>query len=188
VTASITAVLFGFVVLLLLLAVLVVFLYNRMLVLRNRVDNAWAQIGVQLKRRYDLIPNLVQTVKGYAAHEQSTFEQVVKARQAAMGASAVKEQGEAENMLTSTLKSLFAITEAYPELKANENFLMLQEELAGTESKIAYARQFYNDSVLNYNNGIQMFPANLLAGIFTFVPRESFEVEESAKEAPQVRF
>jgi len=188
VTASITGIFLGLVGLLLFLAVTVVFLYNRMLVLRNRVDNAWAQIDVQLKRRYDLIPNLVQTVKGYAAHEQSTFEQVVKARQAAMGASAVKEQGEAENMLSSTLKSLFAIAEAYPELKANENFMMLQEELAGTESKIAYARQFYNDSVLHYNNGIQMFPANLLAGIFAFTPRESFEVEESVKEAPQVRF
>jgi len=165
-----------------------ILMYNRLIVLRNRADNAWAQIDVQLKRRHDLIPNLIESVKGYAEHERTTFEQVVQARQAAMGAHTVKEQGQAENMLTSTLKSLFAVAEAYPELKANENFMMLQEELAGTESKIAYARQFYNDSVMNFNNGIQTFPANLIAGIFRFSTRESFEIEESARVTPQVRF
>ncbi len=174
--------------LLLLLAVGVIFLYNRLIVLRNRVDNAWAQIDVQLKRRYDLIPNLIETVKGYAAHEKSTLEDVVKARQMAMGASSVKDHGQAENMLTSTLKSLFAIAEAYPDLKANQNFMMLQEELSGTESKIAYARQFYNDSVMNYNTGIQTFPANLIAAMFNFASRESFEIDESFKAAPTVKF
>ena len=174
--------------LLLLVAVIVIFLYNRLIVLRNRVDNAWAQIDVQLKRRYDLIPNLIETVKGYAAHEKSTLEEVVQARQAALGASTVKDHGQAENMLTSTLKSLFAIAEAYPDLKANQNFMMLQEELSGTESKIAYARQFYNDSVMNYNTGIQTFPANLIAGMFNFLARDSFEIEEASKVAPTVKF
>ncbi|MBN1193058.1 MAG: LemA family protein [Coriobacteriia bacterium] len=163
-------------------------IYNRLVTLRNRVDNAWSQIDVQLRRRYDLIPNLVETVKGYAAHEQETFEKVVQARSAAMSAEGVKAQSEAENMLTGTLKSLFALAESYPELKANENFMMLQEELSGTESKIAYARQFYNDSVMSYNTAQQTFPANLLAGMFGFTPREYFEVEEEVKEPVKVQF
>jgi len=163
-------------------------LYNRLIVLRNRVDNAWSQIDVQLKRRYDLIPNLVETVKGYAAHESGTFEKVTQARNMAMSATGVAEQGAAENMLTGALKSLFAVAEAYPDLKANQNFLMLQEELSGTESKIAYARQFYNDSVMSFNTAIQSFPANVLAPMFGFAAREYFEIEEAAKETPQVSF
>lgn len=174
--------------LLAIVAVWAILLYNRLVVLRNRVDNAWAQIDVQLKRRYDLIPNLVETVKGYAAHERETLEEVIKARQIAMDASSVAEHGQAENMLTSTLRSLFAVAEAYPDLKANQNFMMLQEELSGTESKIAYARQFYNDSVMSYNTGIQVFPANLLAGMFGFAKRDSFEIEDVAKDVPKVSF
>jgi LemA protein len=163
-------------------------IYNRLVTLRNRVDNAWSQIDVQLRRRYDLIPNLVETVKGYAAHEKETLERVIQARNAAMAAEGVKAQGEAENMLTSTLRSLFALAESYPDLKANQNFLMLQEELSGTESKIAYARQFYNDSVMSYNTAQQVFPASLLAGIFGFTPRDYFEIEEDAKEPVKVQF
>ncbi len=177
----------------LLLVVLVVLaavigIYNRLVVLRNRVDNAWSQIDVQLKRRYDLIPNLVETVKGYAAHESQTFEKVTAARTAAMNAGSVKEQGEAENMLSSTLKSLFAVAEAYPDLKANQNFMQLQEELSGTESKIAYARQFYNDSVMSLNTALQTFPNNILAGMFGFQQKDYFEIEVAAKEAPKVSF
>jgi LemA protein len=163
-------------------------IYNGLVVKRNRVDNAWSQIDVQLRRRYDLIPNLVETVKGYAAHEKETLEKVIAARNAAMSAEGVKAQGEAENMLTGTLRSLFAVAEAYPDLKANQNFLMLQEELTGTESKIAYARQFYNDSVMTYNTAQQVFPASLLAGMFGFTPREYFEIEEEAKEPVKVQF
>lgn len=167
----------------------VIALYNRLVVLRNRVDNAWSQIDVQLRRRYDLIPNLVETVKGYATHESATFEKVTQARNMAVNAGTVAEQGQAENMLTGALKSLFAVAEAYPDLKANQNFMMLQEELSGTESKIAYARQFYNDSVMSLNTAIQSFPANLLAGMFGFTLREYFEIElAEAKEAPQVSF
>jgi LemA protein len=177
----------------LLLVVLVVVaaiigIYNRLVVLRNRVDNAWSQIDVQLKRRYDLIPNLVETVKGYAAHESQTFEKVTAARTAAMNAGTVKEHGEAENMLSSTLKSLFAVAEAYPDLKANQNFLQLQEELSGTEGKIAYARQFHNDSVMSLNTALQTFPNNILAGMFGFQQKDYFEIEVAAKEAPKVSF
>jgi len=179
----------GFFVLLLAIAGAVIALYNRLVVLRNRVDNSWSQIDVQLRRRYDLIPNLVNTVKGYASHEAATFEKVTQARNMAINAGTVAEQGAAENMLTGALKSLFAVAEAYPELKANTNFMQLQEELTGTESKIAYARQFYNDSVMSYNTAIQSFPANLLAGLFGFTQREYFEIElAEAKEAPQVSF
>jgi LemA protein len=163
-------------------------IYNRLVTLRNRVDNAWSQIDVQLRRRYDLIPNLVETVKGYAKHESETLEKVIKARQMAIDAGSVKEQSEAENMLTGTLRSLFAVAEAYPELKANENFMMLQEELSGTESKIAYSRQFYNDSVMTYNTSIQTFPNNILAGMFGFTQRDYFEIEEAAKEPVKVQF
>lgn len=169
-------------------ALAVIALYNRLIVLRNRVENAWAQIDVQLKRRYDLIPNILETVKGYAAHEKGTFEAVVQARSAAMNATGVAEQGEAENMLTGTLKSLFALAEAYPDLKANQNFMQLQEELTNTEGKIAYARQFYNDSVMTFNTAIQSFPANLLAGMFGFTAREYFEIDAAAAETPKVQF
>lgn len=178
----------GFVLLLIIGGALIA-LYNRLVVLRNRVDNAWSQIDVQLRRRYDLIPNLVETVKGYAKHESETFEKVTQARNMAVNAGNVAEQGAAENMLTGALKSLFAVAEAYPELKANENFMQLQEELSGTESKIAYARQFYNDSVMSFNTAIQSFPANLLAGMFGFSARDYFEIElAEVREAPAVSF
>lgn len=170
------------------LAIAVIGIYNRLVTLRNRVDNAWSQIDVQLKRRYDLITNLVETVKGYAAHEKEVLERVIQARAAAMSAQGVKAQGEAENALTGTLKSLFALAEAYPDLKANQNFLMLQEELSGTEAKIAYARQFYNDSVMTFNTAQQTFPSNIIAGAFGFKPREYFEIEEEAKEPVKVQF
>ncbi len=170
------------------IAAMVIGIYNRLVTLRSRVDNAWSQIDVQLRRRYDLIPNLVETVKGYAAHEKETLEKVIQARNAAMNAQDVKEQGAAENMLTGTLKSLFALAESYPDLKANQNFLMLQEELSGTESKIAYSRQFYNDSVMSYNMTTQQFPSNIVAGAFGFTQRDYFEIEEAAKEPVQVKF
>jgi LemA protein len=179
----------GIFLLIIILIVALIALYNRLIVLRNRVDNSWSQIDVQLRRRYDLIPNLVETVKGYATHESETFEKVTQARNMAMDASSVQEQGQAENMLTGALKSLFAVAEAYPELKANENFMMLQEELSGTESKIAYSRQFYNDSVMSYNTGIQSFPANVIAPMFGFTAREYFEIEMAeVREAPDVSF
>lgn len=176
------------IIILVALVVIVIFLYNRLVVLRNRVDNAWSQIDVQLKRRYDLIPNLVETVKGYAAHEREVFERVTEARSQAIAAGAVGEQAKAENMLTSTLRSLFAVAENYPELKANQNFLMLQEELSGTESKIAFARQFYNDSVMNFNATIQTFPSNIMAGMFGFQSRDYFEIEEVSREPVKVDF
>lgn len=165
-------------------------LYNRLVKLRNRVENAWHQIDVQLNRRADLIPNLVQTVKGYAAHESGTFEAVTAARTALMNAKTVGENAEAEGMLTGALKSLFAVAEAYPDLKANQNFLALQEELSGTENKIAYARQFYNDSVMGYDVARQKFPANIVAGMFGFrEEREYFEPETpEAREVPKVSF
>ena len=166
----------------------IVYIYNRLIVLRNRIDNAWSQIDVQLRRRYDLIPNLVEAVKGYAAHEKSTFEKVTEARASMASATTVAEQGQAQNMITQALKSLFAVAEAYPELKANENFKMLQEELSGTESKIAYARQFYNDTVMAYNTLIQSFPANTLAGMFGFTEREYFAMDEAAREPIKVQF
>jgi len=162
--------------------------YNTLIVLRNRVKNAWSQMDVQLRRRYDLIPNLVETVKGYAAHERETFELVTKARAAVAGAQTVADQAQAQNMLTSALKSLFAVAENYPELKASQNFMMLQEELSGVEGKIAYSRQFYNDTVLMYNNAIQRFPANMVANSFGFGPHDYFEMEEAAREPVRVSF
>ncbi|OYT41974.1 MAG: hypothetical protein B6U86_01405 [Candidatus Altiarchaeales archaeon ex4484_43] len=171
------------------LAVIFVVIYNGLVTLRNRVKNAWAQIDVQLKRRYDLIPNLVETVKGYAKHEKTVFENVTKARAAAINASGVADQARAENMLSGALKSLFAVAENYPDLKASQNFMMLQEELSGTENKIAYARQFYNDSVMEYNIRIQQIPYNIIAKIFGFGKEELFEVEIAAeREAPRVEF
>ena len=162
--------------------------YNGLVKLKNRVENAWAQIDVQLRRRYDLIPNLVETVKGYAAHESETLEAVVQARNAAMSAGGPADAAQSENMLTGTLKSLFALSEAYPDLKANANFLELQEELISTESRIAFARQHYNDSVLGYNTKIQSFPSNIIAGMFSFAEREYFEVEGDARGPVQVEF
>jgi len=158
--------------------------YNRMIVLRNRIDNAWSQVDVQLRRRYDLIPNLVEAVKGYAAHERGTFEEVTKARQAGIDARTVQDQAAAENMITQALRRLFAVAEAYPQLRATENFQMLQEELSGTESKIAYARQFYNDTVLSYHNLIQAFPARIVADSGGFQKRDYFEIEEAAARGP----
>jgi LemA protein len=159
-------------------------IYNSLVTLRNRCENAWSQVDVQLRRRYDLIPNLVETVKGYAKHEREVFEKVTQARSQAIGAKTVGEQGQAENMLTGALKSLFAVSENYPDLKANQNFLMLQEELAGTEGKIAYSRQFYNDNVMKFNMKQQVFPSNLIAGMFGFNLREYFEIEEPAAREP----
>jgi LemA protein len=165
------------------------FAYNRLVRLRNRTQNAWAQVDVQLRRRYDLIPNLVETVKGYAAHEKTTFEDVTKARTAAQQAQTVPEQAQAENVLTQALGRLFAVAEQYPQLRATENFQQLQASLQDTEQKIAVSRQVYNDTVLTYNNATQTVPTNLIAGMFHFKPREFFEVEEpAAREAPQVKF
>ncbi len=168
---------------------LVIGIFNSLVTLRNRCDNAWAQVDVQLRRRYDLIPNLVETVKGYAKHERQVFENVTEARSKAINAQTVKEQGEAENMLTGALKSLFAVVENYPDLKANQNFLMLQEELAGTEGKIAYARQFYNDNVMKFNLKQQVFPSNIIASMFNFKEKEYFEIEEAEARRPvEVKF
>jgi len=162
--------------------------YNQLVGLRNRIENAWSQIDVQLRRRYDLIPNLVETVKGYAAHEKEVFEKVSEARSAMMSAQGAQAQGEAQNQITQALKSLFAVAEAYPQLRANENFMMLQEELSGTESKIAYARQFYNDQVMALNTLIQSFPTNMIAGMFGFRQHEYFQMEEAAREPIKVDF
>jgi LemA protein len=165
-------------------------IYNRLVTLRQRIKNAWAQIEVQLKRRYDLIPNLVSTVKGYAAHEKETFERVVQARNAAISAQGVQEQAGAENMLSGALRQLFALAESYPELKANTNFLQLQEELTNTEGKIAFSRQFYNDTVLKYNTAIQRFPAVLIAGMFGFHQEVYFNLDDEAeaRQAVKVEF
>ena len=166
----------------------VIGIYNKLVTLRNRFKNAWAQIDVQLKRRYDLIPNLVETVKGYAAHERGTLDAVVQARNAAMSATTPVAAAQAENQVTGALRQLFALSEAYPDLKANQNFLSLQEELSATEGRVAYARQFYNDSVLAYNTAIQKFPATLIASRMGFRAREYFEADEGARQAPTVSF
>ena len=178
----------GAIVIVVVVVLAIVAIYNRLIVLRNRVDNAWSQIEVQLKRRYDLIPNLVNTVKGYAAHETGVFERVTQARAAAINAQGVEAQAQAENMLSGALKSLFAVAEAYPDLKANQNFLDLQAQLTDTENKIAYSRQFYNDSVMTFNTAIQTFPNNVLAGMFGFTVRQYFEAEPAADVAPNVQF
>src|SRR5437899_5648276 len=163
-------------------------MYNSLVRLRNQLENAWAQIDVQLKRRCDLIPNLVETVKGYAKHESGTLEKVIQARNMALAAKTVGERAEAENVLSGTLKSLFAVAEAYPELKANQNFLRLQEELTSTEGRIAYARQFYNDEVLKLNTRIQTFPTNVLANTFGFTEREYFEADDTSRGPVSVQF
>lgn len=164
--------------------------YNGLVKSRNEVKNAWSSIEVQLKRRHDLIPNLVETVKGYAAHERGTLEAVVKARQQAVSfTGGVEERAKVENLLTQSLRSLFAVAEAYPELKANQNFLKLQEEVAGTENKIGFARQYYNDATMRYKNRIEMFPSNVVAGMFNFQPEPFFQLEEPGEKAvPQIKF
>ncbi len=162
--------------------------YNSLVSQRARIDNSWSQIDVQLKRRFDLIPNLVETVKGYAKHEKETFENVTKARAAVSSAGSMAQKAAAENMLSSTLKSLFAVAENYPTLQANENFKMLQEELSGIENKIAYARQFYNDTVLSYNTAIATVPTNIVAGMFHFVAREFFKADDAERENVKVKF
>lgn len=172
-------------------AIIVIYIigaYNHFITLKNRIRNAWSQIDVQLKRRFDLIPNLVETVKGYAKHEKETFKMVTEARNLMGKAKTLPEKAAADNMLAGALKSLFAVSEAYPDLKANQNFMQLQEELTGTENKIAYSRQFYNDSVLRFNTGIQKFPANIIAGIFNFKEQEFFQTKEAEKEPVKVQF
>src|SRR5499426_3620833 len=180
----------GWVILIVLVVIVFILIgmYNSLVRLKVQVDNAWADIDVQLKRRYDLIPNLVETVKGYAAHESETLEAVVAARNAGMNAQGPQEQAAAENMLTGALKSVFALSEAYPDLKANQNFSQLQEELTGTEGRIAYARQFYNDTVYRYNTKIQSFPSNLLAGMFSFSEREYFQADDESRGPTRVSF
>jgi len=159
-----------------------VWIYNRLVTLRTRVDNGWSQIDVQLRRRADLIPNLVETVKGYAAHERELFEQVTEARARSLGATGVTDQADAENQVTAGLRQLLAVVENYPDLKANQSFLALQEELIGTESKIAYARQFYTDQVRRLNTAIDTFPSNLVANAFGFGPRAFFDIDDPVSE------
>ncbi|MEP7202187.1 MAG: LemA family protein [Ilumatobacteraceae bacterium] len=174
------------------IALIVIYLivaYNGLIRLRNQIENAWSQIDVQLKRRIDLIPNLVETVKAYAAHEKDTLDAVVKARNAAIAApSTPSGQAEADNQITGALRQLFALSEAYPDLKANQNFLALQEELTATEGRVAYARQFYNDTVLGYNNKLQAFPTVFYAKALKFERREYFETDEAARQVPKVQF
>ena len=163
-----------------------VWIYNRLVTLRTRVDNGWSQIDVQLRRRADLIPNLVETVKGYAAHERELFERITEARARSLGATGVADQADAENQVSTGLRQLLAVVENYPDLKANQNFLALQEELIGTESKIAYARQFYNDQVMRLNTLIQSFPSSIIARAFGFQERPFFEIEEGTRGPVQV--
>ncbi|HPC95408.1 MAG TPA: LemA family protein [Sedimentisphaerales bacterium] len=182
-------VLLVFVGLLVVLALFVIGIYNALVRLRNQVDNAWSQIDVQLKRRHDLIPNLVETAKGYMKHERETFEAITRARSQAMGAKSVAETAKAEGQLADALSKFMLVVENYPELKANQNFLALQEELTGTENKIAFSRQNYNDQVLFYNNKIQMFPSSIIAGMCSFTKRDFFQVESTAERAvPKVSF
>lgn len=171
-------------IILVVLALWLIGVFNGLVVARNRVKESWSDIDVQLKRRYDLIPNLVETVKGYAAHEQGTLDKVIQARSRAMGAQSIKEHGEAENILSGALKSLFALSENYPQLRAVESFTKLQDELSDTENKIQAARRFYNTNVLNLNNKIETFPTNLIAGSFGFKKEEFFELTESAAKEP----
>ncbi|MBI4210461.1 MAG: LemA family protein [Candidatus Diapherotrites archaeon] len=162
--------------------------YNGFVTLRNRIENSWSQIDVQLKRRYDLVPNLIETVKGYTKHEKETLKMVTEARAAITKAGSPKEKMAAENMLSGALKSLFAVSEAYPDLKANQNFLMLQEELSGIESKLAYTRQFYNDTVLAFNTKVETLPDSIIASAFGFRKNEYFRIEEAARENVKVQF
>ena len=181
----------SFYILLIILGALVlwiIFVFNRLVTLKNRVKEAWADIEVQLKRRYNLIPNLVETVKGYAAHEREVFEKVTEARTRAMGAKTMKEKAESENMLSNTLKSLFAVAENYPQLKASENFQKLQDELTDAEDKIQAARRFYNNNVRDFNIKTESFPSNIIAKMFGFKKAEFFEIDEGVKEVPKVQF
>jgi LemA protein len=171
-----------------LLLLFLVGMFNKLVRLRNRAENAWAQVDVQLRKRYDLIPNLVETVKGYAAHERETFEAVTAARTAAQQAQGVAQQAQAENMLTAALGRLFAVAEAYPQLRATENFQQLQAQLSDVEQNIAVARQVYNDTVLSYDNALETVPTNVIAGMFHFNPREYFQTEDATRAAPQVSF
>lgn len=171
-----------------LIALWAIMTYNGLITLKNRTDEAWSDIDVQLKRRYDLIPNLVETVKGYATHEQGTFEKVIQARNAAMGAQGMADKSVAENQLSQTLKSIFALAEAYPELKANQNFLQLQQDLTDTEDKIQASRRFYNGNVRDFNTKLQVFPTNMIGNMLGFKSREFFEIAEAEKAAPQVKF
>ena len=171
-----------------LLVLFVIVSYNRLVALRNRIEAAWSQIDVQLRRRYDLIPNLVETVKGYAAHERETLENVIRARQQAVDARGVENQAQAENFLSQALRQLFAVAEAYPDLKANQNFLALQEELTATEGRIAFSRQFYNEQVLSFDNARQQFPTNVIASAFNFEDKEYFEAEEMSRQPVRVDF
>ncbi len=173
---------------LILLALVAIVIYNRLVRLRNRTENSWAQIDVQLRRRHDLIPNLVEAVKGYAAHERGTFDEVTKARTAAQQAQGPEQQAQAENVLTAAIGRLFAVAEAYPQLRATENFQQLQAQLSDTEQKIAVSRQIYNDTVLTYNNAIQTVPSNVFAGMFGFDRKAFFETEDATREAPRVQF
>ncbi|MEY4230505.1 MAG: hypothetical protein RLZZ362_1354 [Actinomycetota bacterium] len=171
------------------LVVIAIVTYNGLIRSRNQVENAWSQIDVQLKRRIDLIPNLVETVKAYAAHEKETLDAVIRARNAAMAApSDPHAQAAADTMMTGALRQIFALSESYPDLKANQNFLALQEELTATEGRVAYARQFYNDSVLNYNNKLQQVPTVIFASMLKFDKREYFEADESARDVPKIGF
>ena len=173
---------------LVLLALYVVGVYNKLVNARNKVDNQFSQIDIQLKRRADLIPNLVETVKGYAKHEEGTLTAVIEARNKAVSAGTVNEKIDANNELTGALNKLFALTEAYPDLKANENFMSLQNDLKDTEDKITYARQFYNDSAMSFNNLVEMFPSNVVAKMFKFKKFEFFKIDEKEKETPKVKF
>ncbi len=177
-----------FVAAIVIVLVFVAWIYNGLVRARNRVENAWGQVDVQLRRRYDLIPNLVETVKGYASHEKGTFEAVVEARAASQSATTVEAQAQAENMLTGALRQLFALAEAYPELKAATNFQSLQQELSETEGKIAIARQIYNDATLTYNNAVQTVPRNIVAGLLGFRPKPYFEATGDERSVPQVDF
>jgi len=181
----------GYIILAIVIVIVIyaIAIYNGLVMLRNKVDNGWAQIDTQLQRRYDLIPNLVETVKGYAKHESEVFDRVTKARAGMANAGSVAEKADADNVLTGTLKSLFAVAEAYPDLKANQNFQELQVELTNTENKVSFARQFYNDTVARLNMRIQSFPQNIIAKMFNFTEREYFRTDTpEARVAPKVSF
>lgn len=184
-TATVIIIIFAVIILLVFYGIGV---YNKLVNSRNKVKDQWAQIDVQLKRRADLIPNLVETVKGYAKHEKNTLTEVIEARNKFVSAGSINEEIEANNQLTDALNKLFALSESYPELKANQNFISLQNDLKDTEDKISYARQFYNDTVLTYNNLVQMFPSNIIANMFKFEVYEFFKIEEKEKEVPKVSF
>jgi LemA protein len=177
-----------FIIILVIAVIWVIAMYNGLIRLRNRVDEAWSDIDVQLKRRHDLIPNLISTVKGYAAHEKELFEKVTEARTRAIGAGTAKDKAEAENALSGTLKTLFAVAENYPDLKANQNFLELQKELTDTEDKIQAARRFYNANVLDFNTKVQVFPTNIMAGMLNFTKRDFFQAAEEERENVKVEF